>query len=246
MSEFTAFKGLARVASVELLLILRDPMAAFFAVAFPLVLLWVKMHTADPLPGGLPIVTATVPMLSTFVIGLATLVVLPATIAQYRERRILKRLRATPASSVLLLTAQWAAHLLLAVVGTGLLIVVGVVAFDLGVPVAVGSVVLAWLLGAMSLGAIGLLLGAVLPSARGATVIGLTLFFPMVFLSGAMIPRELASPSMRSIGDLLPLAPVVQSIRAGWAGEALSMVHLGVMAAIFVVAGGLAVRLLRG
>ncbi|GAA4231654.1 ABC-2 type transport system permease protein [Streptosporangium album] len=238
-------KGLMRVTAVELKLIIRDPMSAFFALAFPAIMLWVKMRNGTPLPGGLPVIDATVPMLSIFVIGLAALVILPATLAQYRERRVLKRLRATPASPTMLFGAQWAAHMLLAALGTVLLIVVGLAVYRLTAPANAASVVLAWILSALSLSSIGLLIGALVPSGRTATVIGLSVFFPMVFLSGAMIPRETLSGSMRAIGDLTPMAPAVQAVRDGWAGNATSPITLSVMVAIFIVAGGIAVRTFR-
>ncbi|MGJ6962752.1 ABC transporter permease [Streptosporangium sp. G11] len=238
-------KGITRVIAVELKLIVRDPMSGFFALAFPAIMLWVKTRSGKPLPGGLPIIDATVPMLSVFVIGLAGLVVLPATLAQYRERRILKRLRATPASPAMLFGAQWAAHMLLAAIGTVLLIAIGLAALGLSVPANVAGFLLVWALGALSLGAIGLLIGALVPGGRTATVIGLSVFFPMVFLSGAMIPRETMSGSMRAIGDLTPMAPVVEAIRDAWEGTAISPDTLGIMVAISVVVGGVAVRAFR-
>jgi ABC-2 type transport system permease protein len=238
-------KGLSQVIAVELKLIVRDPMSAFFALAFPGLLLLVKMRSNRPLPGGLAAIDATVPMLTIFVIGLAGLVILPATLAQYRERRVLKRLRATPASSTMLFGAQWASHMLLAVLGTVLLIVIGLVGYELTAPANAGGVVLAWILAALSLGSIGLLVGALVPSGRAATVIGLSLFFPMVFISGAMIPRETTSQSMRAIGDLTPMAPAVQAIRDGWSGNPMSPVTLGAMVAIAIIAGGIAVKAFR-
>jgi ABC-2 type transport system permease protein len=239
-------KGFAQVIAVELKLGLRDPMSAFFALAFPLIMLWVKLRGGNrPLPGGVPVVDATVPMLIVFVVGLATLVVLPATLAQYRERRVLKRLRATPASAAMLFGAQWVSHLLLAAIGTVLLVVLGAAFYGLSAPADLAGVLLAWLLGALSLGAIGLLLGALVPTGRAATVIGLGLFFPMVFTSGVVIPRESMSGSMRVIGDLMPMAPAVQAIRDGWSGNAASLVALGVMVAISLVASGLALKAFR-
>ncbi|MGR6918686.1 ABC transporter permease [[Actinomadura] parvosata] len=239
-------KGFANVVAVELKLGLRDPMSAFFALAFPLIMLWVKLRGGNkPLPSGVPLVDATVPMLAAFVIGLAALVVLPATLAQYRERRVLKRLRATPAAPAMLFGAQWIAHMLLAVAGTALIVLVGAAGYGLAAPASLAGVLLAWLLGALSLGAIGLLLGALAPSGRAATVIGLGLFFPMVFLSGAVIPRETMSGSMRAIGDLTPMAPVVRAIRDGWAGAPPSAATLGIMVAIAVAAGGGALKAYR-
>lgn len=238
-------KGLLQVVAVELRLIVRDPSSAFFALAFPAVLLWVKMRSSDSLPGGVRDIDANVPMLSVFVIGLAAFVVLPSTIAQYRERGILKRLRATPAAPGLLLGAQWIAHLLLAAAGTAVLIAIGALVFDLAAPANVAKFLLAWLLGASSLGGIGLLIGALVPNNRSATLLGLGLFFPMVFVSGAMIPRELTSGALRTVGDWTPMAPVVETIRAAWSGQPLSALTLIVMAAITVTTTALAARLFR-
>lgn len=237
--------GLLNVVAIELKLIVRDPMSAFFALAFPVVLLWVKMRSGDDLPGGVREVDANVPMLTVFVIGLAALVVLPGTLAQYRERRILKRLLATPASPGMLLGAQWAAHLLLALLGTAVIVATGAIGFDLAAPANVAEVVLAWILGATSLGAIGMLIGALVPNSRSATLVGLSVFFPMVFVSGAMVPRELTSGAMRTIGDLTPMAPVVSTIRAAWSGGDLSATTLAVMAIISVLATATAAKVFR-
>ncbi|TWD83942.1 ABC-2 type transport system permease protein [Kribbella amoyensis] len=239
-------KGILQVVAVELRLIVRDPMAAFFALAFPAVLLWVKMRDPEPLPSGVREIDANVPMLTVFVIGLASLVILPSTLAQYRERRILKRLRATPAAPGMLLGAQWVAHLLLAVLGTVVLVVIGGLAFDLTAPASPGKVVLAWILGAGCLGAIGLLIGAVVPTNRSAMLVGLTVFFPMVFVSGAMVPRELTSGSLRTVGDLTPMAPVVETIRAAWSGTPVSATTLIVMATITALATTAAAKVFRG
>ncbi|MEU8377615.1 ABC transporter permease [Streptosporangium sp. NPDC048865] len=238
-------KGLGNVIAIELKLAVRDPMSAFFALAFPAVILWVKMRNGGTLPSGLPLIDAVVPMLSVFVIGLTSLVVLPATLAQYRERRVLKRLRATPASPAMIFGAQWAAHTLLAVLGTALLAAIGLAAYGMDGPVAPAGVVLAWLLGALSLGSVGLLISALVPSGRAATVVGLAVFFPMVFVSGAMSARETLPESMRAVGDLTPMAPVVQAVRAGWEGHPTSPLTLAVMAAISVVAGGVALKAFR-
>ncbi|MFI6595808.1 ABC transporter permease [Nonomuraea sp. NPDC050536] len=239
-------KGIANVIAVELKLAVREPMSAFFALAFPVIMLWVKLRGGErPLPGGVRMVDATVPMLIVFVVGLAALVVLPATLAQYRERRVLKRLRATPASPAMLFGAQWVAHMLLAVLGSALLVGIGLAFYGLGGPADVAGALLAWLLGGLSLGAIGLLVGALVPSGRAATVIGLSLFFPMVFLSGAVIPRETMGGAMRAIGDLMPMAPAVDALRDGWVGNAVSASNVGIMAAIALVAGAIAVRAFR-
>jgi ABC-2 type transport system permease protein len=67
----------------------------------------------------------------------------------------------------------------------------------------------------------------------------------MIFLSGAIFPRQALSASMRRIGELLPLAPVVTAQQDAWLGAGISVVALAVLAAMVVVASAVGVRVFR-
>jgi ABC-2 type transport system permease protein len=80
-----------------------------------------------------------------------------------------------------------------------------------------------------------------------AQVIGMVIFYPMLFLSGAGMPIELLPDSIRRISAFMPLTYAVNLLRGMWFGEAWSahLLDVAVLLAMLVVIGGLAVRLFR-
>jgi ABC-2 type transport system permease protein len=168
--------------------------------------------------------------------GLATM---PGILAGYRERGVLRRLGATPLPPALVLIAHLLVQLLVSTVGLGLLLAVGLLFYDLNLPGAPGWALVAYLTGAVAVFAVGFVLAALAPSARTAEAAGFAIFFPMIFLSGAAVPREMLSGTMRAIGEWLPLTHVVGALRDTWAGAAPGTLTLVVLAGI-VVAGAVA------
>jgi len=59
----------------------------------------------------------------------------------------------------------------------------------------------------------GILLGAVLPSARSAQAVGLPLFFPSFLLGAGGPPPHVMGSVPRSIAEPLPLTLVTKSVR---------------------------------
>ena len=103
---------------------LREPLAVFFGLAFPTVLLVVigvaYPGATDPEPtfGGRSLVEAYAP--TTVVLGLATMAVflLPVALGGDRERGILRRLSTTPAHPGTLVTAHLAVQLVIVTLAT--------------------------------------------------------------------------------------------------------------------------------
>jgi ABC-2 type transport system permease protein len=117
--------------------------------------------------------------------------------------------------------------------------------FGLNPPRDPARLLAAYLLGALALLAIGSVVAALAPTPRVAEAAGLVVFFPMIFLSGAVVPRESLSDGMRRIGELLPLTPVVDGLRAAWDGSGPGLLTLAALAAILVVATAVAARTFR-
>jgi ABC-2 type transport system permease protein len=222
----------------ELKLFLREPLAIFFILAFPLILLWLNGSQGGDMdrlvPGYVALVLATV--------GLTQL---PSVLATYRERGILRRLATTPVPPATVLGAQLVVHLAASTIGVGLLLVVAGAFYDVAVPRAVPAAVLVYLAGALALYALGFVLAALAPNARTANAVGFVVYFPMIFLCGAVIPREALSSSMRRIGELLPLGPVVTALRDAWSGAGIGALTLVALAAMIVVATAVGIRLFR-
>ena len=221
----------------ELKLFLREPLAVFFILAFPLILLWLNAGRGEVellVPGYVALVLATV--------GLTQL---PGVLATYRERGILRRLATTPVPPATVLGAQLVVNLVAGTVGVALLLAAATVFYDLRLPQATAGAVLVYAAGAVAMCAIGFVLAALAPNARTANAIGFVIYFPMIFLCGAVIPRHALASSMRRIGEVLPLAPVVTGLRDAWSGAGVNLVALAALAAMIVVASAVGVRVFR-
>jgi ABC-2 type transport system permease protein len=232
----------------ELKLFLREPTAVFFTLAFPLLLLWLSSRNGNAPTaqlGGVGTIDALVPGYIAMTLATVGLTVLPTVLATYRERGILRRMAMAPVSPAMVLGAQLLVQLLAASAGVAVLIGVAGAGFGLHLPAAPVGAIAAYLLGGGAIFAIGFLLGSLLPTARAVSTVGFVVYFPMIFLSGAAVPRELLSGGMRQIAEVLPLTYVVDGLRDSWAGAGSPALALAVLGAIIVIAGGLAARVFR-
>jgi ABC-2 type transport system permease protein len=84
-----------------------------------------------------------------------------------------------------------------------------------------------------------------MPSPRAAQGAGLMLFFVMLFLSGASVPMEVMSGTMKRIGDFLPLTYGVDLLQGAWSGGTWDWAAAIVLIGIVVVAGFLSLRVYR-
>jgi len=179
------------------------------------------------------------------VIAVLGLSVLPGTLGAYRERGVLRRLRATPVAPRTLLGAQLLLIGAATVAATVLLVLVGSLGFGVAVPRNLAGFVLAIVLGAAALLSIGLVVAAVAPSAKASNAIGMTLFFPSMFLAGVYVPRETFSPFLRHVSDVTPLGAALQAVRDSWQGSWPHPIHLATMVGWALVATLVAARTFR-
>lgn len=108
--------------------------------------------------------------------------------------------------------------LIFAAVGSALLVIAGSLLFGLHLPEDPAIVVGAVLLSAASIFALGFILASVLPNARTAHSVAMAVFFPMMFLSGAALPRQLLSETIQDVAQVLPLTHVVTLVGDAWSG----------------------------
>jgi ABC-2 type transport system permease protein len=195
--------------------------------------------------GGLRVVDLYVPISIALSLALLALTALPTYLGTYREKGILRRLAVTPMPPARLLLAQLLMHLMMAVVAVALVIAVSRIAFDVAIPRQIIGYVVAFLLAAAALFAMGLLVAAIAPSGRSAPSIGMILYFPIMFFAGLYVPRAAMPPSLQHIGDFTPLGAGVQALQDSMSGLWPQPLHLVVMAAYVVVFGAAAARLFR-
>ncbi len=225
----------------EIKLFLREPVGAFFTLGFPLMMLFLfgAIYGNDPSPmfNGYGTVDISIPAYTAMIISTTGLMGINITMSAYREKGILRRLRITPLRPLVILAGQVVVVFLMTVAGMLLLIVAGTLIYNLRFDGNVLDVILAFILSCLSFFSLGFVLASVMPNARTAQVVGMAIFYPMLFLSGAGMPLEIMTEGIRNFSKFLPLTHVVTLLRGLWTGESWSLhitevwVLLGVMLA---------------
>lgn len=230
---------------------LREPIAVFFGLVFPALLLivigTVFPGATDPNAdfGGRSLVEIYAPV--SIVLGLATVAIsmLPATLGADRERGILRRLSTTPVHPRALVAAHLAVQFAVVTCATVAAVLLGMLAFDLPFPGSLAWFIVSYALAAVSLLAIGLLVGAVVPTATSGQGVGMILYFPLLFFAGVYIPLQVMPQGVQTVSSYTPAGAAVQALSDSWAGNVPETSSLLVMVAYAVVAGSLAVWLFR-
>lgn len=141
------------------------------------------------------------------IIGLA------GTIAQYRTKRILRRIRATPLQPRTFVAALVLAHLLLAVVQATIILAFGVFVFG-GVMRGNPLYLLVFVvLGNLTFLNIGFMISTRVETAEAASGLGNAVTLPMMFFSGIFFPTNTLPWILPALTALLPLKPMVDGIR---------------------------------
>ncbi len=240
---------------VEIKLFIREPITMVFTLALPVIFLFVMGgvfgNTPDTDDSGM-IVFRGVGALDYYIpayFGLVMMaigtVALPVHLTGYRERGVLRRLRASSISIWSLLGAQLVVSFIIAVVGSLLVLVLGLLVYSPHLPQSPGLLIPAFLLGLLCFNAIGFFLGAVLPSTRAAQGLGLILFFVMMILGGAGPPPEVLTGAMDIVGKITPLRHVIIMLQDPALGFGWNINASLITAGFMVVATALAARFFR-
>lgn len=226
----------------EAKLLVREPLALFWGLAFPMVLLTVMGLSSSSI-GGVPLVTVYEPIVIAFIGVVFGVQGIPVQVAGNRERRILRRLATTPAGRVRVIAAQLIVSLTVVLAATIGVLVVGRLGFGVQLPRQPVGFALVAILSATAMLAIGLLIGALAPTARSAGAIGTVLFFPLMYFAGLWTPQM--SPAARHIGQFTPLGAASQALRDSMAGGWPSGTALAVLGVCTIACAGVAARFFR-
>lgn len=233
----------------EIKLFIREPLALFFIVVFPLLLLLVFGGIYGNTPtedfNGLGAVDVLVPGYIGLVIATSGLLSLPIALATYRESGALRRYQAAPISPLIVLVTHVIVNLLASLVGVALVIVAGRIIYDLQLPDFPVALGLVFILSSLAIYTFGFIIGGTVSSSRAAQAVGNVLLFPMLFLSGAALPQELLPDLMRGISRALPLTYIVDGLQEAWYGGGLDMLALTVLTGLLALGTLVAVRTFR-
>jgi ABC-2 type transport system permease protein len=210
----------------ELRLFLREPVTVLFTLALPLMVLYVlngvfgQDQGGDPgeiiVYRGFPAPDWYTPAYVAMALAGFCLIALPAHLVEYHETGVLRRLQASGVPRGAVLGSQAVIALVVATVGSGLLVAAAIAFTGTNAPENLLLFLVAYLVAAAAVIAIGLLLGVLLPTARAAQSVGILAWFVTLFVGGAGPPPEVLPDGLRTVGDWWPLTPVVQTLQEPW------------------------------
>lgn len=242
-------RTLLKMTWIELKLFVREPVTMVFTFALPLIFLFVLGGIFGNMPGeefrGAKPMDYYTPAYVGLVVASIGLVGLPVHFAKYRERGVLRRFRASPLHLWCIFGAQVLVSLIIALLGGILLVAVAMIAFDVKLPESSTLVLPAFVSSVIAFAAIGILLGALLPTTRAAQGLGLILFIVMMMLSGSGPPADLLTGAMEKTGEVMPLYYVTRLIQDPWLGFGWNWDAFMILAGITVVASLASMRLFR-
>ena len=213
---------------MEFRLLLREPLALFFTLVFPVLLLLIfgSIWGNTPIPryGNLGYITLSLPGFIAMVIATSGMLTLSATVASYREIGFFRVLRTTPVTPFTVLTGQFTSLFGATAVSIAVLLIVARAVYTAAFPVHIAFVLPAFLASCAALFSLGFLLGNILASVRTTQITSMALFFPMLFLCGAALPTDILPHGMQTFSHFLPLTQAVNLHRWAWFGGVGSQV----------------------
>jgi ABC-2 type transport system permease protein len=164
---------------------------------------------------------------------------LGVVLVQAREQGILQRLASTPQPAWKFVTGQVLASGAMAILVTALLLALGRLLFGVSLPRRLGEWCLVLSLGTATFLTMGYALAAAMHEVRTAQIVGNMVFWLCLFLGDVWFPLSALPAHFQQLGQMLPLAHFLSTLRAvGLAGQPLTA-HLGSLA-ILGLWGGIA------
>lgn len=230
-------------------LLLREPSAFFFTLIFPILLLLVfgGIFGNDPADGfeGVGPMDRSVPAYCVLIIGTLAIFNIPIQLATYRENGVLRRLQATPIRAWMIFAAQLAVGFTVTALGTVLMLLIGVLAFDLNLPEQPFATVTALVLGVIGFSSAGFVIAALCRTSRQVQLVANFIYFPQLFLSGASLPRDLFPNWLERISQWLPLTQLTLLVQDLWVGDGWRTSSIIYLVAMTVIGISVSVRLFR-
>ena len=235
----------------ELKLNIRNMNMVIFAVIMPLVVLIILgliYGTKSAFEGAeYTSVERSFGALCTISICAGGLMGLPLVVAEYRERKILKRFQVTPVSPLKLLLVEFAIYVVYCIVSMITLIPVAMLIWDVRIKGSLLTFLGSWLLTMVSTLSIGMMVGGVAKNSKNASVIASVLYFPMLIFSGATLPFEVMPPVMQKIVSVFPLTQGIELMKSAFLDLPAENVWLPVvvMAAVTVICTVIAAKFFK-
>jgi ABC-2 type transport system permease protein len=235
--------GLAwRQYRLERRLFWRNPSAAFFNFALPLLFLALFGAIFSGSQADLDVI---VPGIAGLAVMSTTFSALAMNLVFLREQGVLKRMRGTPLPTPAYLAGVFGNAVTNAVIQISIVVLAGKLLFGIGWPEDWIELAVFVTAGVVCLAALGIAWAHVIPNFDAAPAYVNIVFLPAIFISGVFYDVDNTPAFLRDIAQALPLTHVIDGLSAamvtgrGLADNLSALAVIGVWAAIGIV---LAVR----
>ena len=211
---------LARHAWYQIVYIVRVPVALFFTIIFPVMLLILfnalfgdgvieagdgeEWSAQQFYVGGLAAFTAAT----------ATYTNLANMVPIRRDEGVLKRWRSTPVPTWVYIGGFVVSGFVFALVGTVLMLTMGTVFYELQIEWAkMPAAFVTFVVGVCALAALGLAVAALVPQAEAASAVANATILPLAFASDIFVVVDEPPRWLELVGDAFPLKPFVNSFQ---------------------------------
>lgn len=237
-----------KLTRTEARLLLREPTTFGVALLLPTVLILglgavPALRERSEEFDGVRFIDYFAPSVVVMVVAIVGLTALPAIMATYRERGMLRRMRTTPVHPAKLLGAQLTVSLATTVVSVVIVIAVGRLAYGVPLPQHPLGFAIAFILGMGAVFAVGLLIAALAPNNRLATGLATVVFMVVMFFGGVYVPRFFMPEAIVRIGEFTP--PGVQSLLDAWNGTAPAAGPLLIMGGTALLFGAVSAKVFK-
>lgn len=139
---------------------------------------------------------------------------IPLTIADYRDKKILKHFFTTPCSPMWILGSDVLCGAVTAMLSATSVSLVSVLFLGYKMRGNILGFIGAWFLTLVSMFSIGLLMASLCRTVKSVNAVTTLVYFPMLFLSGATIPYELFPGGLQKVANILPLTQGIKLMKA--------------------------------
>lgn len=186
---------------IESILMVRSIDSIFFGIGFPIVVaLFMGILIKDQ-----QALDETFSAISTIGICATGLMGLPLTISDYRHRKILKRYSVTPISPWRILMAQFIINFVVALLSLVAVFFVMTFIFQFNFKGNLVLFLLAFTLNVFAMYGFGMMIASVSPTVKTSNLLCTLIYFPMIFLSGTVVPYSVMPEVVQHIMDFSPL-----------------------------------------
>jgi len=221
----------------------RNPSAAFFNFALPLLLL---VLTATAFSSSGDDLDVLIPGIAAMGVVATTFTALAFNLTMLREDGVLKRIRGTPMPAGSYLTGLMGSAVMNAFLQVAMVVLIGSLVYGVDWPHNVPLLLFFTALGVVCFGSLGVAFAHAIPNQESAPAYTNAVFLPLIFISGVFYSSDHLPGALKGFAEALPLKHLVDGFSDAIVGGSVDTASAAAVVGIWALLGlFLAVRYFR-